>query len=35
MKKKMQDRYEIRFSGSGGQGMITAAIIFTEAVGVP
>ncbi len=27
-------RYEIRFSGSGGQGLITAAIIFAEAVGV-
>jgi len=27
-------RYEIRFSGSGGQGIITAAIIFAEAVGV-
>ncbi len=25
------DRYEIRFSGSGGQGIITAAIIFAEA----
>lgn len=25
------DRYEIRFSGSGGQGMITAAVIFAEA----
>lgn len=27
-------RYEIRFSGSGGQGLITAAVIFAEAVGV-
>jgi 2-oxoglutarate ferredoxin oxidoreductase subunit gamma len=27
-------RYEIRFSGSGGQGMITLAVIFAEAVGV-
>jgi len=27
-------RYEIRFSGSGGQGMITAAVIFAEAAGV-
>ena len=26
------DRYEIRFSGSGGQGIITAAIILAEAV---
>lgn len=34
MKKKVQNRYEIRFSGFGGQGMITAAIIFAEAVGV-
>lgn len=34
MKKKVQGRYEIRFSGSGGQGLITAAIIFAEAVGV-
>ncbi|MDY6932842.1 MAG: 2-oxoacid:acceptor oxidoreductase family protein [Spirochaetota bacterium] len=28
------DRYEIRFSGSGGQGIITMAIILAEAVGV-
>jgi 2-oxoglutarate ferredoxin oxidoreductase subunit gamma len=27
-------RYAIRFSGSGGQGIITAAIIYAEAVGV-
>jgi 2-oxoglutarate ferredoxin oxidoreductase subunit gamma len=27
-------RYEVRFSGSGGQGLITAAIIFAEAAGV-
>ena len=27
-------RFEVRFSGSGGQGLITAAIIFAEAVGV-
>jgi len=27
-------RFEIRFSGSGGQGLITAAVIFAEAVGV-
>ncbi|WPD21361.1 MAG: 2-oxoacid:acceptor oxidoreductase family protein [Candidatus Electrothrix scaldis] len=27
-------RYEIRFSGSGGQGIITLAVIFAEAVGV-
>jgi 2-oxoglutarate ferredoxin oxidoreductase subunit gamma len=29
-----RSRYEIRFSGSGGQGLITAAVIFAEAVGV-
>ena len=28
------ERYEIRFSGSGGQGIITLAVIFAEAVGV-
>lgn len=28
------DRYEIRFSGSGGQGIITAAIVLAEAIGV-
>ena len=28
------DRYEIRFSGSGGQGVITAAIVLAEAAGV-
>lgn len=27
-------RYEIRFSGAGGQGIITLAVIFAEAVGV-
>ena len=27
-------RFEVRFSGSGGQGLITAAVIFAEAVGV-
>jgi 2-oxoglutarate ferredoxin oxidoreductase subunit gamma len=27
------DRYEIRFSGSGGQGIITAALILAEAAG--
>ncbi len=26
------DRYEIRFSGSGGQGIITAAVVLAEAV---
>lgn len=29
-----KDRFEVRFSGSGGQGLITAAVIFAEAVGV-
>lgn len=28
------DRYEMRFCGSGGQGVITAAVIFAEAAGV-
>ncbi len=32
-KKSMKvDRYEIRFSGSGGQGIVTAAIILAEAI---
>lgn len=32
-KKPMEvDRYEIRFSGSGGQGIVTAAIILAEAI---
>ena len=31
---KKKERYEIRFSGSGGQGLITAAVVFAEAVGV-
>ncbi len=31
---KKRERYEIRFSGSGGQGLITAAVVFAEAVGV-
>jgi 2-oxoglutarate ferredoxin oxidoreductase subunit gamma len=30
----MQDRYEIRLSGSGGQGLITAGVILAEAAGV-
>jgi 2-oxoglutarate ferredoxin oxidoreductase subunit gamma len=29
-----EDRYEIRFSGTGGQGIITAAIVLAEAAGV-
>ena len=32
--KKVEDRYEIRLSGSGGQGIITAAIVLAEAAGV-
>jgi len=28
------DRYEIRFGGSGGQGIILAAVIFAEAAGI-
>jgi 2-oxoglutarate ferredoxin oxidoreductase subunit gamma len=28
-----QDRFEMRFSGSGGQGMILASVIFAEAIG--
>lgn len=30
----MSDRYEIRFSGSGGQGMILAGIIMAEAAAI-
>jgi len=30
----MAQRYEIRLSGSGGQGLVTAGIILAEAVGV-
>jgi 2-oxoglutarate ferredoxin oxidoreductase subunit gamma len=30
----MKDRYEIRFAGSGGQGIIMAALVLAEAVGV-
>jgi len=29
-----EDRYEVRFSGSGGQGIIMAAIVFAETAGV-
>ena len=29
-----EDRYEIRFSGSGGQGIIMAALLMAEAAGV-
>lgn len=32
--KKYGHRYEVRFSGSGGQGLIMAAVIFAEAAGV-
>ncbi|MBW1862075.1 MAG: 2-oxoacid:acceptor oxidoreductase family protein [Deltaproteobacteria bacterium] len=31
---KEEDRYEIRFGGAGGQGIITAAIVLAEAAGV-
>jgi len=31
---KKEDRYEIRFGGSGGQGIVTAAIVLAEAAGV-
>lgn len=34
MKTPQKKRYEMRLSGSGGQGLITAAVIFAEAVGV-
>ncbi len=30
----MSDRYEIRFSGSGGQGMILAGIVMAEAASI-
>jgi 2-oxoglutarate ferredoxin oxidoreductase subunit gamma len=30
---KNDSRYEIRFSGSGGQGIITAAVVLADAVG--
>lgn len=30
----MEDRYEIRFSGSGGQGLILAGIILAEAAAI-
>ncbi|MDX9896034.1 MAG: 2-oxoacid:acceptor oxidoreductase family protein [Desulfofustis sp.] len=30
---KSEPRYEIRFSGSGGQGIITAAVVLADAVG--
>lgn len=30
----MAERYEIRFSGAGGQGLITAGIIFAEAASI-
>jgi 2-oxoglutarate ferredoxin oxidoreductase subunit gamma len=34
MKPMTKDRYEIRFAGSGGQGIIMAAIVLAEAAGV-
>jgi 2-oxoglutarate ferredoxin oxidoreductase subunit gamma len=33
-KKKDQERYEIRLSGSGGQGLVLAGVMIAEAVGV-
>ena len=30
----MAERYEIRFSGAGGQGLITAGIILAEAAAI-
>jgi 2-oxoglutarate ferredoxin oxidoreductase subunit gamma len=33
-KKKSPDRYEIRLSGSGGQGLVLAGVMIAEAVGV-
>jgi len=33
-KQALSDRYEIRFSGSGGQGLILAGVILAEAIGV-
>jgi len=33
-KPSRPDRYEIRFSGSGGQGILTAALILAEAAGL-
>lgn len=33
-KKAKDDRYEIRLSGSGGQGLILAGVILAEAIGV-
>jgi 2-oxoglutarate ferredoxin oxidoreductase subunit gamma len=33
-KKKMGSRYEIRLSGSGGQGLILMGIILAEAIGI-
>jgi 2-oxoglutarate ferredoxin oxidoreductase subunit gamma len=30
----MENRYEIRFSGSGGQGLILAGVIFAEAASI-
>jgi 2-oxoglutarate ferredoxin oxidoreductase subunit gamma len=34
MKKKTEGRYEIRLSGSGGQGLVLAGVMLAEAVGV-
>ena len=32
--QKKEDRYEVRLSGSGGQGLILAGVMLAEAVGV-
>lgn len=33
-KRSIEDRYEVRLSGSGGQGLILAGVILAEAIGV-
>ena len=33
-KQSTYDRYEIRLSGSGGQGLILAGVMLAEAMGV-
>jgi 2-oxoglutarate ferredoxin oxidoreductase subunit gamma len=33
-KSKFEDRYEIRLSGSGGQGLVLAGVMLAEAIGV-
>ena len=34
VQKKKEDRFEIRLSGSGGQGLILAGVMLAEAIGV-